>query len=59
MQLANGLSSLADSFDRFHETGLEHYKAATSVITNLQEVAGICRNDSANTISSHVQTVRR
>jgi hypothetical protein len=53
--LGNGLSALADSFDKFHETGMEHYKAATSVISSLQRVAGVCRNDSANTISSHIE----
>ena len=57
-QLASGLSSLADSFDKFHETGMEHYKAATAVITNLQEIAGVCQNESSNTISSHVEQVR-
>jgi hypothetical protein len=56
--LGNGLSALADSFDKFHETGMEHYKAATSVISSLQRVAGVCRNDSANTISSHIEQVR-
>jgi hypothetical protein len=56
-QLASGLSSLADSFDRFHETGMEHYKAATSVIHNLQEIATVCQNTSCNTISSHVEKV--
>jgi hypothetical protein len=54
-KLASGLSSLADSFDRFHETGMEHYKAATSVIHNLQEIATVCQNTSCNTISSHVE----
>ena len=58
MQLGNGLSALADSFDKFHETGMEHYKAASSVISSLQRVAGVCRNDSANTISSHIEQVR-
>ncbi|CAI8024340.1 Arf-GAP with coiled-coil, ANK repeat and PH domain-containing protein 2 [Geodia barretti] len=53
--LGNGLSALADSFDKFHETGMEHYKAASSVISSLQRVAGVCRNDSANTISSHIE----
>ena len=57
-QLASGLSSLADSFDRFHETGMEHYKAATTVISNLQKIGSICQNDSSNTISSHVEQVR-
>ena len=58
LQLGNGLSSLANSFDKFHETGMEHYKAASSVISSLQAVAGVCRNDSANTISSHIEQVR-
>lgn len=37
---------------------MEHYKAATSVISSLQQVAGICQNDSVNTISSHIEQVR-
>ena len=56
-QLACGLFSLADSFDRFHETGMEHYKAATTVISNLQKIGSICQNESSNTISSHVEQV--
>lgn len=57
LQLATCLSGLADSFDKFHETGMEHFKAATSVISHLQEIAGICHNDSTNTISSSIQAV--
>lgn len=58
LQLATRLSDLADSFDKFHETGMEHFKAATSVISQLQGIADICQNDSINTISSSIQAVR-
>lgn len=58
LQLATRLSDLADSFDKFHETGMEHFKAATSVISQLQGIADICQNDSTNTISSSIQAVR-
>ena len=36
---------------------MQHFKAATSVISNLQEIATICQNDSGSTISSHILMV--
>ena len=56
-QLATGLTSLAESFDKFHETGLLHFQAATAMIQSLQNIAGLCQNDSGSTLSSHILMV--
>ena len=57
LQLATSLTNLAESFQQFHSSGLEHHKAAISVVQGLQEVVGHCSNNRGNTIAGPVQKV--
>ena len=53
-QLALTLTSLADSFEHFHTSGLEHYKAAIQLVQGLQEIAAQC---DGNTVAVPLQQV--
>ena len=53
-QLALTLTSLADSFEHFHTSGLEHYKAAIQLVQGLQEIAA---QYDGNTIAGPLQQV--
>ena len=57
IQLATGLTGLAESFDQFHETGMQHFQAANGVVQKLKGIASLCQNDSGNTITTHIEQV--
>jgi len=56
-KLAATLTNLADSFEHFHKSGLEHYQAAIQLVQGLQEISTQCENNKGSTISGPLQQV--
>ena len=56
-QLANAFNSLADQFQLFHDSGLEHYQAATKMMSCVQDISGVCNASLGQAVSVPMQKV--
>jgi len=54
-KLAATLTSLADSFEHFSKSGLEHYEVAIKLVQDIQEVSAQCENSNGNTVAGPLQ----
>ncbi len=59
LQLANAFTSLSDTCQRFHESGVEHYKSASKMVSCVQSIGGLCNNSLGQSVSGPMQKVCR
>lgn len=52
------LTNLADSFQQFYDSGVEHYNSAIYMLSNMQEIGVLCNSSHTNTVSAPVQKVK-
>lgn len=56
-KLANTFTSLADQFQRFHDSGVEHYQAATKMMCCVQDISGLCNTTLGPAVSTPMQKI--
>jgi len=57
IQLANVFTNLADQFTIFHESGLQHHKAAIKMVSCVHDIGYICNSSLGPAVSTPLQNV--